>query len=564
MSQRRGLVIERSGDKVTAITKSGEFVTWRDDRDLIPGEEVLLPAPRFQGFFWKRVVPATALAAILIVTSFFGYRQYLYARPVLAYVTFDTSGEVPASIELEVNDRGLVKRAVALDDAGAEALSRITVEMQSVQTVLMRLRETMPSVTQVIIAFIPVTEESAPESKMSSKVSGLAQRVFDSAGEATAVMLDMETRAIAQELGLSAGRAALWALWNLEVDALQEPGSEPGTAQTVDPGQAEPTSTEVQTGLVGSPDDEEPVGSQSTQTISGGPAGSSSSGGGEKSTQPGQGSGKAPPKGTGTTVHEDPVNPGGSTKPPSPPKPGGPKEPDSKTPPGQQKKADTQALLDMIKKSLPELKWDDGGKLDPKKSDKELEKLAKDWLKGLLEVSKSHEDKDDKDKEKDKDKSKDKDDDRDRRDKDDNKKESKGSTVDPKPASPGGSSSGNKDNSKGPGKEQEKQGKPDKQDKNQKNPKDKDKDDRDDKQGSGKGKNPGSESGSIYKGSDKSGDDKSSLWGSYGKDSVGSSGKKEPHSSGDKEDGKPNSGSSNTGYRSPLWWTSEFLRRLWK
>ena len=297
MSERRGLVVKRYGNKVTAITKSGEFVTWRDRGDLMPGEEVLVPSPRFQGLFWHRLVPAAALAVVLIFGSFFGYRHYLYARPVLAYVTFDSSGEVPGSVELEVNDRGLVKKAVALDEAGAQALTGLKIEMQPVQTVLARLQEAMTNGGKVVVAFIPATpddqhtplgvDEIGEDGVQSSRISNLARQVFDSVKEAQAVVLDMETRAVAKELGLSAGRAASWAMWETK-----EPESDPT------PGQGEHQ-------IYSEPGESQPSGGDDDPGTSGDPAGATT-----PHEFPHQGTGTEPSQGTQPGQWIDPGQPG--------------------------------------------------------------------------------------------------------------------------------------------------------------------------------------------------------------------------------------------------------------
>ncbi|HHX28692.1 MAG TPA: hypothetical protein GX716_06725 [Firmicutes bacterium] len=527
MSERRGLVVKRYGNKVTAITKSGEFVTWRDRGDLMPGEEVLVPSPRFQGLFWHRLVPAAALAVVLIFGSFFGYRHYLYARPVLAYVTFDSSGEVPGSVELEVNDRGLVKKAVALDEAGAQALTGLKIEMQPVQTVLARLQEAMTNGGKVVVAFIPATpddqhtplgvDEIGEDGVQSSRISNLARQVFDSVKEAQAVVLDMETRAVAKELGLSAGRAASWAMWETK-----EPESDPT------PGQGEHQ-------IYSEPGESQPSGGDDDPGTSGDPAGATT-----PHEFPHQGTGTEPSQGTQPGQWIDPGQPGttGGT--------GGSGKPD-KVPPGQQKKEDAQALLDMIRNSLPEFDWDTNRQGDSKKASKELEKLTKEWLKALKEASKKS------DKAKDDDR---KDDDR----KDDDRKDDdweKGSGGKPKPSNQTNAPSKGNTGNQNPGKDQGKPGSPGSQGPN-----------KEEKDGG------------------KSKDDKSKTGSDQGK-SSGSKGKTQPGKA-DKNDGPGNKGaavedgdgktlpffgeyteSRDSNWKSPsladrFRWTSEFFKRLWK
>ncbi len=525
MNDRRGLVVKRTRNRVTAITKSGEFVTWKDRRDLMPGEEVIVPSPRFQGFVWQRLVPATALAAVLIFLSFFGYRHYLYARPVLAYVTFDSSGEVAGSVELEVNDRGLVKKAVALDEAGAQALSGLRVEMQPVQTVLTELRRAMPNGGKVVVAFIPVTEpkadsqpepgESGKKSGQSSLIADLAKKVFDSVGEATAVVLDMETRAVAHELGLSAGRAASWAMWDLESATLLSPPDDPGTEPVTEPSDPEPVAEPLHIQEPGSQGD--PAGSNEPVS-SGNPLPGSS------------GAGSEPHAGT------KPAHSGNPGEPSTPGQSGGTGKPDNHIPPGQQKKYDAESYLDMIRKNLPELELEK----DSKKSIKELEKLTKDWLKTLKEMSKeSHKESGDKHKE---------------GDQGDGPAVPQGTKE---PGKPSNDPSGDKGSGNNSGKGEDKPGKPESEGKdkgNQQGGKG-DKDDKDDKNDKDH-RSPGPSNKNLP-----------------GKDENNEPGKK--GSTGKTDDGgKVDSSGEHTG----LWytgdkgssltdrlkWTREFLEKLWR
>lgn len=301
MHERRGLVIERSRNRVTAVTKDGEFVRWKDRRDLMPGEEVVVPSPRFQGFSWQRLVLVTCLTVIFVLSSFFGYQHYLYARPVMAYVTFDSAGETAGSIELEVNDRGLVKSAVGLNEAGAEVLAAVKYEMKPVEEVLVSLKEKVAETEEVIVAFVPLEtppstdsadaeEEGAgkgskKESKKREKVADLEKQVLSAIENATTLALDIETRNQAKELGISAGRAASWALWNhksggkpdtreTEDDPVQPSDTEPGTAvhSPSQPGEGTQSGDSLpgnqgQSGVSGQP------GNQSGQPDSSGPSG---------------------------------------------------------------------------------------------------------------------------------------------------------------------------------------------------------------------------------------------------------------------------------------------------
>jgi hypothetical protein len=361
MDERRGLVLERLGNRVTAVTKSGEFVTWRDRRDLMPGEEVVIPSPRFQGFFWRRLIPATALAAVLVFMSFFGYRHYLYARPVMAYVTFDCAGEYAGSIELEVNDRGLVKSASALNEAGSQALSKVQCEMKPVGQVLASLRESVPEKEEVVVAFIPAVQTAKEsdkietgtgsdkepgekgnnkkpkdhkEEKTQKKVAELEKQVLNAIERATKLILDSETRKEAQELGISAGRAASWALWRAGKESrpeTQKPGpfSGSGTVEVLEPA-----------GPVGDPDT-------------------------QKDPEPGK-----------------PEKPGSSGR-----------APGKSDAPGQQKKEDRDAWLEKVRGSLPRLDLDSLGEFDSSDSKdfgNRVLDVTKDWLKSLKDKSEEY------------------------------------------------------------------------------------------------------------------------------------------------------------------------------
>ncbi len=217
MNRRQGLVIERKGKRTTVMTSSGEFLTLAlKDEAVLPGDTVLLPGSFATGFFGRRLVPAAALAAVMVIASFFAYQGYLMARPSVAYITLDSYG----SIELEVNDKGLVKRATGLDGAGTEILKGVSFRLKPVEQVfksLMRAQD-LRGIKNMVIALVPAIGDQ--------KVTGLEDVVarevekelwgapFSSADyvPVSMVTLDLDAREEARSLGISAGRAASWAL----------------------------------------------------------------------------------------------------------------------------------------------------------------------------------------------------------------------------------------------------------------------------------------------------------------------------------------------------------------
>lgn len=350
MSERRGLIIERSRNRVTAVTKSGEFVTWKDRRDLMPGEQVTIPSPRLQGFVWRKLVPAVGLAMMLVFMSFFGYQQYLYARPLMAYVTFDSAGGTAGSIELEVNDRGLVKSATGLNQAGTEALAKVNCEMKPVQAVLASLSKTQTDTKDVVVAFIPVEAKSETSAhttggknhKKDNRAADLEKKVLDTIKEATTLVLDLETRNEAKELGISAGRAASWALWKHESEGKPGKGG-PDTSDAPD-----------------APDDA-----------------SGTHGFDKPHENPGQGQVVEPGKPGQSGQQEQPGQKGQSGV-----------KPGNSTPPGQGKKGSAETLLDEIRSTLPQFDFEELDKKDSNNIEKRLDEVTKEWLKTVKEMTK--------------------------------------------------------------------------------------------------------------------------------------------------------------------------------
>lgn len=251
MKSERGLVVERNGRKVTALTRSGDLTIFKASRDdVMVGMEVDVPV-RIPLFAPRRLAPAIALSLVIVMLSSFGYQQYLHAQPVVAYVTVDSFG----SVELEVNQAGRVKVATAIDSAGQDALASVQYENRPVQEVVADLIEAQDPEKKgdVVVSFVPSVKDR-PSEKDAAKaeravekaVEKFEKKVLDRAGESTAnvtsLRLGSDVRQAAKELGISAGRAALWALsqqpnqvQDPEPDLTLDPAADPGPKPDPEP-----------------------------------------------------------------------------------------------------------------------------------------------------------------------------------------------------------------------------------------------------------------------------------------------------------------------------------------
>lgn len=383
MERQRGLVIERSGRKVVALTRTGEFVTFRSSEEgIIPGLEVLLPTQRFATFAWRRLAPALALASVMIVASVFGYQEYLYAKPLMAYVTLDCAG----SVELEVNEAGRVKSATAIDEAGGEALAKISYANRPAQEVisaLVKLQDTQEG-AEVVVAVIPVKPNPGVDTLEKKVIDTLEKTVeseFEEAGvtgkeqsrQVASFRLDPETRESAKSLGISAGRAAFWALKSSGPEEDEPPGhrAEPGKDTT----HGKDTQPGQNVGPGKGPAEDERPGKKDELP-------------GEKDEPPGRKDelpgGKAEPPGKKDEL------PGGKAEPPGKKDelPGGKAEPPGKeVDPGKGSKE--QTVLDTIKGALPKIGKEDLEDLNERKDAKEREKylkeITKEWLRRVAE-----------------------------------------------------------------------------------------------------------------------------------------------------------------------------------
>lgn len=229
MTREKGLVVDFDGHKVTVVTRDGRFHVFDSNEDVLVGEEVFIPTAnprkRVTWFLYRRLIPAAAIASLLLVVSFFGYTRYLEARPSVAYISLDLP-ESQGSVELEVNDKGLVKNAVTFDEASSKVISEIPYKMKPVEEVIQEFltRENTPDSSVLIIGIIPVDENSQVdklEKNLRDTVGtsdGADQGSPPGKGQAKKsfnvkfMKIDMETRAMAHELGISPVKAVICAL----------------------------------------------------------------------------------------------------------------------------------------------------------------------------------------------------------------------------------------------------------------------------------------------------------------------------------------------------------------
>lgn len=274
MSAEQCIIIEKARNHITVLTADGRFLKLPARKcEYMVGEQVSLrylseAEPYFNSsweqvlseFFKRRLIPAAIVASLILFTSFFGYTQYLEARPALAWVTLDLV-DYPGSIELEVNDKGLIKSVTCFDEEGQEVISEHNLYMKSIGDAVEALLNTTEesSNSEVVIGIIPIEENSAIdafETKILKDAQKAAEKVAKeeakraakadkkeaqenskegrkgpqsepggSSAASTAakpqvataainkVRLDKEIRETAKELRISAARAALWALF---------------------------------------------------------------------------------------------------------------------------------------------------------------------------------------------------------------------------------------------------------------------------------------------------------------------------------------------------------------
>jgi hypothetical protein len=273
---RQALVVETSKDGITVLTSDGQFrlVPIKNSVYMV-GEQITLPdltgisttskctgRHTFVHFLRRRLLPIAAVASFILCASFFGYTKYLEARPVLAWVTIDLV-DSPGSMELEVNDKGLIKSVTYFDEETERLASSLNLYMKPVDCAVEALLKNKQQHNQpeVVIGIIPVEEDAAVD-RLEEKILKDARKAAEKAAKQTAkaaekavkqaarggkpaekapketehpkdanpkgaetkkwftpaainhIRLDKKTREVAKELKISAARAAIWALFD--------------------------------------------------------------------------------------------------------------------------------------------------------------------------------------------------------------------------------------------------------------------------------------------------------------------------------------------------------------
>ncbi|HHY35154.1 MAG TPA: anti-sigma factor domain-containing protein [Firmicutes bacterium] len=247
-SQDSGVVVRAGRGYAVVLTRDGRFLRVKS-RGIPPmvGEEILLPSPFAPWTSWTRWVPAVALACVMVFLSFFGYTKYIEARPALAYVSVDSSG----SVELEVNDRGLVRSATAFNQEGERLLTQIRYQFQPVDKVITEIAkiESEKGSSGFIVGFIPI-KETPQVTKLEARIREQVRKAAPNfrlppaqAGQGTGgesgvtnplvntFRFTIETREKARTMSMSPARLLVWGLSAKSRGAQIEP-SGPGPAGT--------------------------------------------------------------------------------------------------------------------------------------------------------------------------------------------------------------------------------------------------------------------------------------------------------------------------------------------
>ena len=227
--QDSGIVVKAGRGHAVVLTRDGRFLRVRSHG--IPplvGEEIPLPSTFVPWTSWTRWVPAAALACIIVFISVFGYAKYIEARPALAYVSVDSTG----SVELEVNDSGLVRSATAFDEDGRKLLSQVNYKFRPVETVIAEMAkiESKKGSSGFIVGYTPI-KETPQAAKVESRIREQVRKISadfplpraqegssgDSEPGTTNPMVNMfkftvETRDKARSMSVSPGRLAVWGL----------------------------------------------------------------------------------------------------------------------------------------------------------------------------------------------------------------------------------------------------------------------------------------------------------------------------------------------------------------
>ena len=309
------MVVETSKNGITVLTSDGQFLFIPIKNSVyMVGEQITLPdltgastmrkctrRHTFSHFLRRRLLPIAAVASLILCASFFGYTKYLEARPSVAWVTIDLV-DSPGSMELEVNDRGLIKSVTYFDEESQRLASSLNLYMKPVDYAVEALLKDKQECGQpeVVIGIIPMEEDPSAEdpalNRLEEKILKDVQKAAEKAAKKTAkaaekaakeaakavekaqkdaekaegsdpkspgtkkalspvtinhIRLDRQTRDIAKELKVSAARAMLWALSHhidnadREQDLMQAPGIHQHAVQSGD----DDTSLEAASGL---------------------------------------------------------------------------------------------------------------------------------------------------------------------------------------------------------------------------------------------------------------------------------------------------------------------------
>jgi hypothetical protein len=201
LRSRQAVVVETSKNGITVLTSDGQFLFIPIKNSVyMVGEQINLPdmsgfsAVRrctgkrsFSQFLRRRLLPIAAVASLLLCTSFFGYTKYLEARPSLAWVTIDLV-DSPGSMELEVNDKGLIKSAAYFDEETERLASSLNLYMKPVNyavEVLLKDKQRCGQ-PEVVIGIIPVEEDPAKENPVLDRLEAKILKDVQKAAEKAA------------------------------------------------------------------------------------------------------------------------------------------------------------------------------------------------------------------------------------------------------------------------------------------------------------------------------------------------------------------------------------------
>lgn len=210
MAERRGIVVETEGKSCIVLTPAGEFrrVPLAGRRVRL-GEELALPEPAAKS---RAALRPWLLAACLFLAAVVGLWYPL--RPAVAYwVSLDLN----PSLELGVNGRGQVIKVVAFDAAAEELLAGQKLKGQDAQQAvvdLLRRAAAMGFLAEaeaVVVLTVAGGEKdlAGEETKLRQAVEATLAQLAPTS-QVVATTLDPAAHAAARQLGLSAGRYAIW------------------------------------------------------------------------------------------------------------------------------------------------------------------------------------------------------------------------------------------------------------------------------------------------------------------------------------------------------------------